>query len=199
MPTAAPSVGLRERNKEERRGRILDAIRTLLRESPGRTPTVERIADLADLAPATVFNLLGPRERQWEVLCEDFSRQLADRFSFSEDEDPRDQARQVVLETAELFIADAGVSRYLLNSSGRSVLLPRDNPVPLLAVALRRAQEGGMLRSGLHLEALAGHLATACSGALRLWAADQISDAEFRRRVSYAVDAPSGQRSSPRP
>jgi AcrR family transcriptional regulator len=187
-PASAPPLGLRERQKQERRGRILEAIRALLREDPDRPPTVERIAALAELAPATVFNLLGTRDQQWEALCEAFNRELADRHVPTEIDDPRDQAHHVVLETAELFIADAPVSRYLLSSPGRGVPLPQENPVPLLRDALGRAQERGMLRPDLHTGALAGHIAMACAGTLRLWAAGQISDSAFRKRVRFAVD-----------
>jgi hypothetical protein len=45
-----------------------------------------------------------------------------------------------------------------------------------------------MLQLDLHIEALAGRIATACGGALRQWAAGQISDAAFRKRVRFAVD-----------
>ncbi len=45
-----------------------------------------------------------------------------------------------------------------------------------------------MLRPDLHVEALVGHIATAAGGALRQWAAGQISDAAFRTRVRFAVD-----------
>jgi hypothetical protein len=45
-----------------------------------------------------------------------------------------------------------------------------------------------MLRPDLHIEALVGHIATAAGGALRLWAAGEISDAAFRKRVRFAVD-----------
>jgi AcrR family transcriptional regulator len=185
--TAQP-IGLRERNKQERRERILEAIRVLVREDPRQTPTVERIAALAELAPATIFNLLGPRERQWEALCKDFMRGLDLDDILASTEDPRDQARRIVAETTEVFIADAAVSRYLLNSWGRSVVLLQENPIPPLQAALRNGQEAGMLRPDLHIEALAGHIATACGGALRLWAVDTFSDEEFRKRVRFAVD-----------
>jgi AcrR family transcriptional regulator len=188
MLASPPAPGLRERQKQERRERILAAIRSLLREEPGRPPTVERIAALAELAPATVFNLLGTRDQQWEALCDDFNRELAERYRPADFDDPRDQAHHVVGETAELFIADAPVSRYLLSSPGRGVPMPQQNPVPLLRDALRRAQERGVLRPDLHIEALAGHIAMACAGTLRLWAAAQISDAAFRKRVRFAVD-----------
>jgi hypothetical protein len=166
MPASAPAIGLRERHKQQRRARILEAIRELLRDSPNETPTVERIAELAE-----------------ELLCE-----LEACLALAIDEDPRAQARRIVSETAELFIADAAVFRQLVNSWGRGGQLLQENPIPSLRAALRRGQASGMLRADLHVEALVGHIATACSGALRQWAAGQISDTAFRNRVRFAVD-----------
>ncbi len=188
MSASAPAVGLRERHKQQRRERILESIRELLRESPEEAPTVERIAELADLSPATVFNLVGPREQQWAALSDALLRELDACLAFATDEDPREQARRIVGETAELFIADAAVSRHLVNSGGHVSSLLQENPVAQLRIALRRGQATGMLRPDLHVEALAGHIATAAGGALRQWAADQISDAAFRTRVRFAVD-----------
>jgi AcrR family transcriptional regulator len=188
MTGLAPPIGLRERHKQQRRERIIGAIRVSLREHPDETPTVERIAELADLSPATVFNLIGPREQQWAALCEELLRELDECIALTSDDDPRDQARRIVGDTAELFIADAAVFRHLLNSWGRSGALLQENPVPRLRVVLRHGQDAGMLRSDLHVEALVGHIATACGGALRQWAAGQISDAAFRQRVRFAVD-----------
>jgi AcrR family transcriptional regulator len=187
MPVSAPA-GLRERHKQQRRDRILEAIRELLRESPEETPTVQRIAELADLSPATVFNLVGPRKQQWAALGDALLRELDACLAFAADEDPREQARRIVGETADLFIADAAVFRRLVNSWPRSGALLQENPVPRLRAALRRGQAAGMLRPGLHVEALVGHIATACGGALRQWAAADITDAAFRARVRFAVD-----------
>jgi AcrR family transcriptional regulator len=188
MSASAPATGLRERHKQRRRERILESIRELLRDRPNETPTVERIAELADLSPATVFNLVGPREQQWAALCEELLRELDACLAFAADEDPREQARRIVGETADLFIADAAVFKHLVNSWERGGPLLQENPVPQLRAALRRGQATGMLRPDLHVEALVGHIATAAGGALRHWAAGQISDAAFRTRVSFAVD-----------
>jgi AcrR family transcriptional regulator len=188
MTATGPALGLRERHKRQRRARIVEAIRELLRERPDETPTVECIAELADLSPATVFNLIGPREQQWAALCEELVRELDECLALAADDDPRDQARRIVGQTADLFIADAAVFRHLVNSSGRSGALLQENPIPSLRAALRRGQAAGMLRPDLHIEALVGHIATACGGALRQWAAGQISDAAFRGRVRFAVD-----------
>jgi AcrR family transcriptional regulator len=197
MTASAPNVGLRERHKGQRRERILEAIRELLRESPNETPTVERIAELADLSPATVFNLIGPREQQWAALGDALLRELNECLDFAATEDPREQARRIVGETAELFIADAAVFRHLINSWGRSGALLQENPVPQLRGAIRRGQAAGVLRPDLHVEALVGHIATACGGALRQWAAEQISDAAFRARVRFAVDVAFAASASP--
>jgi AcrR family transcriptional regulator len=188
MSASIQAPGLRERHKQQRRERILEAIRELLREFPNETPTVERIAELADLSPATVFNLVGPREQQWAALFDALLRELDACLASSADEDPREQARRIVGEAAELFIADAAVFKRLVNSWGRSGSLLQENPIPQLRAALRRGQEAGMLRPGLHIDALAGHIAMACGGVLRHWAAGQISDAAFRARVRFAVD-----------
>jgi AcrR family transcriptional regulator len=186
--TPAPPPGLRERHKRERRERILQAIRELLREHPDETPTVERIAELAELSPASVFNLVGPREQQWAALCDGLLGELDACLAFAAEDDPRQQARRIVAETVELLIADAAVYKRLVNSWEGGGARLQENPVPRLRDALRRGQAAGMLRPDLHVEALVGHIATASGGALRHWAAGQISDAAFRTRVRFAVD-----------
>jgi len=188
MSVSAPTTGLRERHKRERRQRILEAIRELLRERPDETPTVERIAQRADVSPATVFNLVGPREQQWAALSDELLHELDVRLALAPDEDPRERARTIVGQAAGLFIADAAVFKHLVGSWGHSGTLLQENPIPHLRAALRRGQDTGMLRPGLHVDALAGHIATACGGALRQWASGQISDAAFRTRVRFAVD-----------
>lgn len=188
MASKPATPGLRERHKQQRRERILEAILELLRESPNETPTVEQIAELADLSPATVFNLVGPREQQWAALCDMLLGELNASLASAADEDPREQARKIVGESVELFIADAAVYMHLVNSSERSGALLQDSPIPRLRAALRRGQTNGMLRSDLNVNALVGHIATAGGGALRHWAAGGISDAEFRKRARFAVD-----------
>jgi AcrR family transcriptional regulator len=188
MAALAPATGLRERHKHQRRERILEAIRELLREFPSETPTVERIAELADVSPATVFNLVGPREQQWAEVADALLRELDARLALTADEDPRERARMIVSEAVELFIADSAVSQHLVNSWGRSATLMRENPIPHLRAAIRQGQELGILRPDLNIGALAGHIAIACGGALRQWAAGQIGDDAFRARTRFAVD-----------
>ena len=127
------------------------------------------------------------REHILEAIRE-LLRELDARLAITADEDPRKHARRLVGEAAQLFIADAAVFRHIVNNSGRSGSLVQENPIPLLRAALRRGQETGMLRPDLHIDALAGHIAMACGGALRQWASERISAAAFRERVRFAVD-----------
>jgi len=55
-PSTGAPVGRRERRKLEVRGRILSAARTLFAKQGFEATTVDEIAELADVAPATFFN-----------------------------------------------------------------------------------------------------------------------------------------------
>ena len=68
--TSLPATGLRERGKQRRTEQILAAARELLRESPDKALTVERIAARAEVSAPTVFNLIGRRERIWAALAD---------------------------------------------------------------------------------------------------------------------------------
>ena len=56
-------TGLREKNKAKRRAAILDAAVELLNVHPWHEVPNEQIAARAEVAPATVYNLVGTRER----------------------------------------------------------------------------------------------------------------------------------------
>ena len=72
-------VGLRERRKLRRVDRILQAARDLLREGGGDVPTVEQVAERAEVATATVFNLVGTRENLWAALANEALAELEER------------------------------------------------------------------------------------------------------------------------
>src|SRR3954453_11381622 len=67
-PADQVPLGLRERGKRRRTERILDAALELLREDPDQHLTVERIAERAEVAPMTVYNLVGTRDEMWRAV-----------------------------------------------------------------------------------------------------------------------------------
>ncbi|WP_051853387.1 TetR/AcrR family transcriptional regulator [Streptomyces aureocirculatus] len=176
--------GLRERHKAERRGRILDAARELLRAEPDSVLGTERIAERAQVAPATVYNLIGPRDKIWEALAAGFTDELERRLTLLGTGDPRD----VVASTVQLFVDDPVVSRRMVREWEQSGLVLDRSPLTQLRRALADARERGVLRADADTDALASVVGTACVGALHQWVAGRIDDERFLARVLLALD-----------
>ena len=184
MPSAtAPVVGLRERSKRQRRQRILEATRELLREDPDRSPSVDRIAARAEVAPATVFNLIGPREEIWAALANEALAELDVRIAAFPELEPHERARRIVAASVDVCLADARVYRHVLAHWSSSARLLRREPTPGLVACLRDAGTGA-----IGPEALAEVVATACTGALHQWAGGLIGERRLRARCRLAVD-----------
>ncbi|MEU3739772.1 TetR/AcrR family transcriptional regulator [Streptomyces sp. NPDC032198] len=176
--------GLRERHKARRRSRIVDAVRELLRESPESAVSVERIAERAGVAPATVYNLIGPRERIWEALAAGFMEELERRLAGPEAGDPH----VVVRTTVQLFVGDPVVSRHMVRAWDESGLVLDRSPLTRLAEAMAQARTQGLLRADIDLDALAAVVGAACVGALHQWVAALIDEDRFLSRALFALD-----------
>ncbi|MEW2528003.1 TetR/AcrR family transcriptional regulator [Streptomyces sp. NPDC047071] len=176
--------GLRERHKARRRSRILEATRELLREGEESVISTERIAERAEVAPATVYNLIGPRERIWEALAEGFMDELEHRLAAAEDVGPR----EVVRSTVELFVDDPVVSRRMVRAWEASGLVFARSPLVQLRRALADARARGVLRADVDTDALAAAVGTSCVGALHQWVAALIDDDRFLARALFALD-----------
>jgi AcrR family transcriptional regulator len=187
-PLIEPEAGLRERHKRRRRGAILQAVRDLLRDDPERELSKERIAERAEVAPATVYNLVGTRARLWEALAEDFMDELEGRLVQHRDRDPVARVRQVVGHTVTLFVEDPVVSARMLRGWEESGLVLRRGPITHLAAALRAGQDAGVLVHKVDVQLLASSIASGCIGALHQWAARLIDDRKFRARALLAAD-----------
>jgi AcrR family transcriptional regulator len=181
---SASAVGLRERGKQRRIERILGAALELLRSEPDEPLTVERIAARAEVAPATVFNLVGTRERIWAALA---NRAFASLEEVSERTggDPHERARAMADAVMKTVIADAAVFRALLSDWSQSgKVLDRDLTQDLVACL----HEAGFTPPQVDVERLAALVGTGFNGACHQWAAGLISDRELRRRSRDLVD-----------
>jgi AcrR family transcriptional regulator len=183
-----PGDGLRERHKRRRRDAILQAARELLRAQPDREPKIEQIAELAEVAPATVYNLVGTRARLWEALADDFMDELERRLGEPEGDDPIARVYRIVGSTVDLFVEDPIVSVHMLRGWEASGLVLRRGPVPHLVEAVRRAQGAGVLIPGAAPRLLASSIATGCVGAVHQWAAGLVDDRRLRARCQLAAD-----------
>ncbi|MFG2651411.1 TetR/AcrR family transcriptional regulator [Streptomyces sp. NPDC048436] len=176
--------GLREQHKARRRIRILDATRELLRESPESVITAERIAERAEVSPATVYNLIGPRGKIWEALADGFMDELERLLVPLGTGDPR----EVVRSTVGLFASDPVVSRRMVREWEESGLVLARSPLTQLRQAMAEAQTQGILRTDINTDALAVVVGTSCVGALHQWVAGLIDDERFLARALFALD-----------
>jgi AcrR family transcriptional regulator len=193
MTTRTPSPvlqdeGLRERNKRRRVKQILTATRELIREHPDEAPTVEAIAARAEVAPATIFNLIGPRPRIWAAIADEALAEAERRMAELSDADPYRRARHITTTTLDVLLEDPAVQRYVLSHWAESGRLLRRDPRRELLASLREAQKRKSLPRDADLRALAESISTACTGALHQWAAGLISEAALRRRCTLSVD-----------
>lgn len=187
LPVAA-TMGLRERHKARRRAQILEAARELLRADPDASVTTEQIARRAEVVPATVYNLIGPRDRLWQALAESFVDRLEERLDAAPEADPVERARRIAEINIDLLVEDPVVSRRVLRGWQDSGSLLRRTPVTHLRAAMHEIRDAGLLRPAVDADALAAVVGAAWVGALHQWAAGVIDIDACRERSRLAVD-----------
>lgn len=175
---------LRERNKRRRVVNILDAVLSLIREAPGQVPTVDQIAARAEVAPMTVFNLVGNREELWSAAVAYALRDLD--FGRCAHDDPRERAEAIVAEAVRVLCADAPVFRGLL-STWRGDALRRHDPTKLLIECFADARAAGTVGE-IDPRIYGEVVATGLLGAISQWASGLLSNRALRVRARAIVD-----------
>jgi AcrR family transcriptional regulator len=180
--------GLRERSKLARTERILQAARELLRERDAQTVTLDQIADRAEVAPGTVFNLVGPRERLFAALIDQAHEQLEEDLARFTGDDPLARTRGIVATLVSIFLADGDVYRQVLKQWPESGTLLRSSPYPPIRQAIADGQAAGLLRSEVDPGRVSAAILAGCVGALHQWSASIISDPAFRDRCLFGAE-----------
>jgi AcrR family transcriptional regulator len=180
----------RERGKDARRSRIVDAAYALLREVGVDDLSVKMIADRADLSPATVYNLFGAKgavlARVYERDFEDFIAKVASAGSPT--------ALDAIFDSTRISIG-----RYRSDPSfyrGMSIRNPRAEPELVITVQgpreafwrdlLTRAVREGDLAPGLNTELVCMVMLQVSGGAFGYWCADLISLDQMESQTCYA-------------
>jgi AcrR family transcriptional regulator len=180
--------GLRERHKRARRGAILRAARDLLREGADDKLTKEAIAQRAQVAPATVYNLVGTRTQLYEALADDFMEEIETRQRAEPLRDPLRRARRLIEVTLDVILEDPLVYARMVRGWDESGLVLRRGPIDALLSAFAEAKAQGLLLAEADPRLLASSVATACVGAVHQWAAGLISPRGFRARALFSLD-----------
>lgn len=180
--------GLRDRNKRARTERILQAARELIRERQLHSVTLDQIAHHAQVAPATIFNLVGSREQLFAALVDQAHDQLTAALADTPEDNPAERVRAIVATLVSIFVSDRDVYRQVLTQWRESGTMLRASPYPSISQALRDGQATGMLRDDVDPDRVAAAVLAGCVGALHQWSVSLISDRTFGERCLYGVD-----------
>lgn len=172
---AAPSsVSVRESAKKERRQRILDAARDILREAGHQELSIRTLAVRADVTTPTIYNLIGSKQEILLVLSDETLYELELIHHVSTTVDPIEKAEEVINGTVAIYQRDEVYTRQLqlgleaesldnfdktLRHRGRKVAIDD----------CRRALELGYLRGQIDSELLGNRFATGFQQAQRAW------------------------------
>lgn len=186
----AIAVGLRERNKAKRRQAIVDSTLALLREFPLADVSIERIAAHAEVAPATVYNLIGSRDQLLHACVDRIVDGLVDALvRIDPATDPIAAATAIVEHSADAFIGDQRAYRQIigaLGGAGTGSMLAVD-PAQLQIAAMRAAQHHGLVRDDIDPAALGRQIYLSYSGALLSWARGLLTDDGFRHAALHGL------------
>ena len=181
----------RERHKDERRARIIDAAYALLREVGVDDLSVKMIADRADVSAATVYNLFGAKgavlQRVYDRDFEDFAEKLADFGSPS----ALDAIFDGMKIAADLYRSDPSFYR------GMSIGNPRAEPELVVSVQgprrdlsrdlLERAVQEADLIAGARLDLINTAMQQLVGGAFAAWCAELITIDEMEAQACYGL------------
>jgi AcrR family transcriptional regulator len=177
---------LRARGKRQRRERILEAARQLLREDPGQGFTTPQLAELADVAPATVANLVGNRDDLWAALSDEALGSI-DPDSLPQD-DAQARAWAIVDRLVDVVAGDPDVYRALIRVWGQSASRLVHDPTGDLVACFTAGIEAGEIEAGLGPQRTGELLSSGVIGVMHQWAAGLYGVDSMRRRLRDLVD-----------
>lgn len=182
IPTAR--VGLRERNKAKRRNAVLDATIELLDDPASGPLTTERIAEVAQVSVATVYNLVGTREQLLVALLD---RLIADVVTSiataAHDDDPLALLRDILERSVDALTSRPTAYREIVRQLTASVsndIHTKLSPAAAAGEVLRHAQQKGLVLADLNIDALAMQIYLSFNGALLRWAVGAFTDVAFK-------------------
>ncbi|MCO8126257.1 TetR/AcrR family transcriptional regulator [Acidimicrobiia bacterium EGI L10123] len=176
-------TGLRERNKIKRREAILDATVSLLREKEFGDVTIEAVAQLAEVSPHTVYNLVGTRDELAYALMGRVVRHMARTAPLPDGvpEDPSEGLRAITDHALDALTAEPAAYRSIVRAVSSLPHWPTDQREPFIVYekAARLLDQGGVLRTGVSHRVVSRHTILGMFGSMMAWARGQ-SDERFR-------------------
>lgn len=173
-------TGLRERNKSKRRDAILDATVSLLRDNEFNDVTIDQVASLAEVAPHTVYNLVGTRDDLAYALMGRVVTHMADTAPLPERVplDPSEGLRALTDHGVDALVAEAAAYRAIVSAVSSLPRWPGGGREPFRVYdrAASLLEAGGVLRTGVTSKTVSRHALLGMFGAMMAWARGQTNE-----------------------
>lgn len=181
----------RERHKDQRRTRIVDAAYDLLREVGADDLSVKMIAERADVSAATIYNLFGAKGAVLEkVYARDFEA-FVQKVAAAGPMSALDAIFESIRIAADLYRSDPAFYR------GMSIRDPRAEPELVVSVQgprlafwqalLARAVAERDLAADTRIDLVSMAMMQLGGGAFGAWVADLVGVDEMERQTCYGL------------
>jgi AcrR family transcriptional regulator len=183
-------MGLREKQKAERREQILDAARRLIRATGGTDFSMRRLASEAEVGLVTPYNLFGSKSGVLYALLNAALERLDRVVDVRSPRKAVDTVLELADRAAEIYARDAAFYRPLM----QFLLGVRDlehrpraleHSLRLWSRTVEAAVRGGLLPDSVDQELLARQLLIGFIGVVELWIHEEFDDDEFRAQSMY--------------
>jgi len=191
-PETAAGTGRREEAKDDRRRRIVEAARALIRETGDTGLTMRAIAARAGVSLTTPYNLYGSKRAIVIAILDDV-REFHERFARSRTSDAIERIFRALSITLEYHREDPEFYRTLwgalLNPLGSDELqatLSTPQSTQFWRALLGQAAQEGALRSDIDLDMLQQDLGFAFASAMLAWVMGAFAVEELEPAIGHA-------------
>ena len=187
-----PVMGLREKQRGQRREQILDAARRLIRATGGTDFPMRRLAEESEVSLVTPYNLFGSKSGVLYALLNDSLEGLDREVDVRPSAKPVDAVLELAGIAAELYASDPAFYRPLIRfllGVADAERRPRslEQSLQRWTRTVEAAVSGGLLPATIDRGLLARQLLITFVGVLELWMSTRISTTtRFARRASTA-------------
>ena len=190
-------MSLRDRNAALRRQRILNAARAIIVLDGVDALTMRRLADKAQVAVKTLYNLYGNRTAILDGLIEQGVGRLEEALDQVAELqlDPLKRCQAIIGICIDQILRSESLSRALIMAQyqGLAEGLGSDprltgRPRQLLVIALREAMEQQRLEDAMDAELLGDQIMQIYQMGLMRWAYRQLGAAQFRVRTMMGLN-----------
>lgn len=189
---AAAGTGRREEAKGDRRRRIVEAARALVRETGDTGLTMRAIAARAGVSLTTPYNLYGSKRAIVIAILDDV-REFHERFARSRTSDAIERIFRALSITLDYHREDPEFYRTLwgalLNPSGSDELqatLSTPQSAQFWRALLGQAAQEGALRSDIDLDMLLQDILFAFAAAMLAWVMGALTVEELEPAIGHA-------------